>query len=386
MMNACLPEHNSVRNWGVSGRAAFTDDSAYVQAEGDTVAYILAVEYPDGRSWQDAGEYASCRLSVFASQKRIITVPAGEGTLLTPSTDRNRLIDGHLYSDAFDGGETVLFRDGKELFRYSGKEFIQGIQVSEEGIYTLGQSYSTEGFSLRLNGLELFSRAGGTIVGGEDFSVPCEGALFRAEEGLSFGYMSNAGDFYLVRGQSAELVRFQDEIVKVLDIRYMDGEYYIAAIRQDGRLAVYSSGKRLIVFDLNDAPFLFSARLVAVSGAIYIKVHFHLGESGERLYVWDMRGRTLFREESYVNLYLYGGEWLYYCPPEDGFETQYARRIPLSSTGDRLYSPYCAVFKDGHRYAAVTATDSMMYPYLLKDGRRLAIAVNGYLIDLEVVP
>ena len=380
------PRHPSGEPWGVKGRDPAPTNTPYVQPEGDTVAYVLAVEYPEGVDYFTLSDYSSCTLSVFAMQKKIVSVAAGEGSPISVATDRNRLAGGHLYSDSFIKDSTVIFKDGKELFRYAGREMLRGFAVAEEGVYTLGQRVSAEGFSLRLNGIELFSRSSGTIIGEKDFTSPSEGALFLAENDYSFGYWTPDGDFYIVRGLSSEVVQFQDKVVKVLDIRYIDNEYYIVALRDDGCVGVYPSGGRKIIFDINEAPSLYSARLVSCGDAIYLKVHFHLGERGERLYVWGMRGEIIFRAESYINLYMEEGRLAYYAAPGDPFSSEYAAMIPLCSEGDRLFRGQCAVLKDGHQYAAVTPSGDLMYPYLLKDGRRLAIAVNGYLIDLEVIP
>lgn len=387
LLSTCtrISDHPTGRLWGVTEREP-VQEQPYVQVEGDTVAYVLAVEYPEGAPWQMFGEYSACHLSVFASQKKIISVPAGEGTSLVPSTDRNRLVGGHLYSYSFVGVDTIIYKDGEELFRYPFWEFLRGFAVTPEGVYTLGQGASYDGFSLRLDGLELFSRSSGTIVGEEDFTARSEGALFRTDEYFSFGYMSTDGDFYIVRDLFPEVVSFQDDVDKVLDFKYIDNEYYVVALRPDGRLGVYAGGKRKIVFDLNDSKAICSACLLSQAGRIFLKAHFRLPDSGERLYVWDLRGNAVFRSETSVWLYMEDASLFWYGFPGDDWEYDGAAKIPLSSVGDRLYSQRCAVLRDGHRYAAVTATDNMMYPYLLRDGRRLAIAVNGYLIDIEVIP
>ena len=372
--------HNPAVPWQGSLRHPIPVQGEYSHQEGDTVAYTLAVEYPDGADWRVSSQ--GCSLSVFALQKKILSVPV-EGAI-SADPDRNRLIGSHLYSYGFDGQQTVVLLDGEEIFRYPSREIIKGMMLTGEGLWTLGQSAAGTGFSLRLDGWEYFSRTSGTIIGEYDSATGPTGALYEDEGSICFSYRSEAGELYVVRDSEPWHIPVEGAWQRIMDARSMGGVEYVCAMEEDGSLVVLADGEPLTVFDTAPARTVYTARFVYGGGDIYLKST--LIYSGEMTCVWNLSHEVVFMSEFLTDLYYYDGNFIYFGTAVDGRDTAYGEKVMLMGDGDRLYSSFCAISLDGKLYAAVTPAGNLFYPYLLSAGRRLAIPVNGYLIAVDALP
>lgn len=164
--------------------------------------YLSAVEFSQGYNWKrdSAGGQVPCRIVLFRDGERVLELPVGEnGPSADP--DMHRIAGGHLYTDfSTEEGETLIARDGIELFRYPGRESIRGFFVSPEGrVHTLGQNRLGQGFSYRIDGEEVFARSTGTLLGGGG-SGPLlrSGALSRdGDGGVCFTFGTGAGHWWI---------------------------------------------------------------------------------------------------------------------------------------------------------------------------------------------
>ncbi|MBR1574334.1 MAG: hypothetical protein IJ652_05755 [Bacteroidales bacterium] len=380
LLSAChgAQPRNSVQPWGVrTSPRSVAEDRPYVHPPGDTLPYIIAVEYPPGHDWRISPDAALCNLAVFAGQRRILTVPQTGG--LSPDPDRVRLCGTHLYQDSFSGDSTVIWRDGRRLFRYPGQEFLRGVLVDEDTVYTLGQAVSG-GFTLRRNGLECFSRASGTVLGDGDLPQAC--ALYRDQGDLCFFYTSSDGNLYLVRNTLAEQVPLPVAPCQVLDARIAGGVMTLALLLED-RLYLFRGGGIVKQMRCQDGDRICRVSILGKEG---IRVTL-LSPTGEMwAYFWTAGPFWRFSAPASEPFYVSAGEILLFAPDTLRGVVGPARFQPLQMPGDRLRYPACGSFKDGHTYAAVTPADDKMYPYLLQDGRRLAITIHGYLLSINVIP
>lgn len=132
------------------------------------VHYMTAIDYKKGYDWRadQARETVKCSLVVYEDGLPVMKIPVGETYEISPDPDKHRIIGGHLYTDYSTTEETVVKCDGHELFRYPGCEYICGMKIIEENLYTLGQSRDGNGFALRKNGDVIFSKSHASVVGG----------------------------------------------------------------------------------------------------------------------------------------------------------------------------------------------------------------------------
>ena len=121
---------------------------------------MTAMAYPDGYEWRADSdmESTSCFIIVFSDGIPVLRIPAGDRYQVPTDPQRHRVIGGHLYTDWSDGLVTVIKRDGKEIFRYSGSETIVRMLIHEGRVHTLSTIDGTSGFSYRVDGEAVLQR------------------------------------------------------------------------------------------------------------------------------------------------------------------------------------------------------------------------------------
>lgn len=227
VLSSCTPS-GLERSLSTSSRRNHQSASSGRSEEKDSPAvpgiYLSGVEYPRDYDWQRDSACGSVTFNVvlFRGKERIITVPGGPEHEISPDPDMMRIREGHLYTDYSTPSETVIRRDGKELFRYSGRERIRGFLLRGSSVHTLGENRDGEGFTYRIDGKIVFERKSGTILGGEAIPFYEDGALNLDGGKVWFSYKT-AKNVYLVGDGVEEAVPAEGE---VLDQRRFEGQIY----------------------------------------------------------------------------------------------------------------------------------------------------------------
>jgi hypothetical protein len=186
------------------------------------VCYVTGLDYPEGYDWRSDSENGTvkCSLVVFADGVPAMKVAVGNEYHVSPDPDMHRVIKGHLYTDFSTDDETVVKKDGQEIFRYPGREMICGMAVKDGDIYTLGQSRSGEGFSYRKNGVSIIGRDAGRVFP----------RLQNDNDTLSFAFSEEVesaegsiGRYYHVINGRVQQVAVRDDVRKVWDIMFHEG-------------------------------------------------------------------------------------------------------------------------------------------------------------------
>ena len=319
-----------------SGRGRAGEDSSDVRrsAQADTLVYVCGVEFDDGYDWRHDSTYgaASGRLVLFCEGVRTLEVPAGAGQTFSLDPDMHILSDGHLYSEGCTSSSTVIGRDGEILFSYEGRESLRGLLVEGDDVYTLGQSRTGQGFSLRKNGELVFSREDGTVCGGL-FDSPeyPTGALYRDSGHLYFAYSrgltsSGSGKAWFVYedGRETQILSDLDSTVSY-DIRIRSGEVSV---------------RKVTPTVMNE-------------------------------YIYSS-------EEGFAHLLVFG----------DGTFSLYSPRAIIPRRFMQTYYVFswrvvCLCGRCCHMTVTPSGEDSV--PYLWKDGEGAEIPINGFLTAVEVV-
>lgn len=194
----------------------------YIGDGGDdrTVTVVTGVEYPEGydwNSWNPSGQGAPS-LVVFRDGEKVLSIPVSEDALVSEDIDMHRYADGHLYTDFCTGAETVISRDGGELFRYAGRERIVFLAVHDGHVLTLGESRDGQGFSSRSDGVPLFLGMAGTVFQNAGLSPSGELRFFyRTRVNSTAGYL---WQYYAVTGSENVKVELPSDVTEVYGLAF----------------------------------------------------------------------------------------------------------------------------------------------------------------------
>lgn len=360
----------------------------------DTCTYSLGVEYPASYDWvrDSAPEAADCRLVVFRKQKRILELAAGPASGLSPDPDMNRLINGHLYSDLDLPEHSGVCRDGRELFRYEGREMNMGFVLSGDDVYTLGQSRSGKGISFRKNGVCLFEDSEGCLRRQDVAGGGPEGLLGDSGGSLSFWYSGN-GRTYLVVDGERRTVDLPGEITGVICVSLIDGEIWTVGTTAESRErpVLFHNGKSVRLG--SDTP------TVSVSGIIGCRIFksgdsvfvsethcFHAGR-GSQACLWKEDGSLVSSGLDIVGFWTDSdGKTAWVKTDGDGIVSawHYGGTERTMQEKEQLVAYSCVAYKDGLLCMCTSPPDRMLSPRLRLGDKTLALMLNGYVSCVEL--
>lgn len=181
---------------------------------------VTGVEYPEGYDWNawNPSCSASPSLVVFSDGEKVLSIPVSEGASVSEDIDMHRYAGGHLYTDFCTDSETVISRDGRELFRYAGRERIVFLAESGGHVLTLGESRDGQGFSSRSDGLPVFLGMAGTVF--QNAGLSPSGKLrffYRTRVNSTAGYILQ---YYAVTGSENVKIEFPSDVTEVYGLAF----------------------------------------------------------------------------------------------------------------------------------------------------------------------
>ena len=349
---------------------------------------IVLAEYPDGYDWLRDPDYGiiSCTISLMQNGTALAAFEAGHASCISTDLDMVRCIDGHVYTDYSTSSETVIKRDGEELFRYPGREMMAGFACAPDAVvYTLGipRDGDGSGWTLRRNGEPVASSSGGVVISG----------MQMEEGGPSFAYLER---HELVSGTDTtwHLFRNMDETEMILDgpdeiladFMVADGAACVLSWdRTSGEMFLYGDGDDSKVTVGNDVcrpgTLLSDGTDIYVLGMVCPS-----GEQG-RMTLWKGCGQIMSFDDGFTVLACYpDGEHIgavgYYGGSQ---EMQYLFhdgeyvRLP---DGYGLASPSLGSFLEGHYCLCLNPLAVGEPPLCIIDGEKSPQEVNGCFIAL----
>ncbi len=336
----------------------------------DTTLYFSAVRFPDGYDWQRDTAYGSVpfELLLFKDFEPVLALPSGPDACFVPDPDRHHLLSGHLYTERMVDGTTRIGRDGVELFRFAGREYLVGLLEDGEDLFTLSRPAKGPGFSFRRNGEALIVRTDGAPFGSlAEPSYAGTGALYRDQGAVCFCFSAGSGagrTFCAVRdGQESPLDGLPPG-APVLDLKLRQGE---ALALQDpvrgcrlgeGRIWPQPSGYA-VTGRFADGAGYYSGFLDAQGGPQ------RLCDEEAALYR-TAQGTFAVSADAAGTVRWYG--------PESGQEA-----LPC-----HFLTPACASFPGGVPWLALTPRDTQRRPFVRTGARVREVDVNGYVSSLAV--
>lgn len=379
------------------------DLSDSTEAEASAL-YVTGVEFAEGYDWHrdSSGGAEVCRILVFKDGKRILSVPAGGSANAASAPDMHRFIGGHLYTDYSSNTETIISRDGEELFRYGGREMMCGFLVRADGVYTLGQNRKGEGLSLRKDGTELFNAAVGRVIG--DMENPCceSGALYEDAGDIVFCYRNSsetAGTagytaYYVVRGGKAEQLMMDKNIEYVYDIRYIGGVRHMVAKTSTSQILAYA-GDKIVKLDesVGGRHQLANFRILSDGGKVFVKADrtYNLWDDSENSVIWDMSGDEYNTTQFHIALDFYVKDGAIAYPYTFGDIVNGIGIIDRDGNNDTYFvsgryimmGSACAVFKGEEFHVGLSPLDQG-YPIVLRrENVADTLRFNGYITSVR---
>ncbi|MDE6870868.1 MAG: hypothetical protein K2J62_01955 [Bacteroidales bacterium] len=257
--------------------------------------YVTGVEYAEGYDWRpDLGCSAdNCKVFLMKDGTRIMEVDVGYSACISADADMHRCIEGHLYTDFSTDMETVIKRDGAELFRYFGREMIARMVVRDDGIYTLGQPRSGSGWTYRKNGEILLHKGSGNLVSGlyEDL-----GKLYFSYEDYIGTPSGTVTRYYMVENTIPTAIQTTDDIIKIDDIRMIEGTLYYTAQLRNISPTVLFCGPDCRSYEMGSGTSMRNCRIIYSSGEIFTHGEVYVGGRYED---WFWKGTERISRATY---------------------------------------------------------------------------------------
>lgn len=271
-----LVADDRTRTEAESGEARYEPPEGTAEAGPDTVLYVCGVEPSGGYDWiRDtlAGAYdakivlfeATGKPRKWAEFRRVLEIPAGPRSRISPEPDMVHLLGGHVYTEYSDARSTSLGRDGKELLRFDGRACLRGLLEGSDGfLYSLWMDRSGTGICLRKGEEILFTRSDAVPFGG--FNGPdClrSGALYERDGAACCSWFSDIGGgrtYFVARCQEQTQVFLPESYDTVEDLKIAGG-MVCAAGRKDGALRACIGAESFLIagrrtFPWNDVHIL----------------------------------------------------------------------------------------------------------------------------------
>ena len=261
-----------------------------------------------------------------------------------PDPDRHRALGGHLWSDALEGKETVVFKDGSEYLRWEGEELFAGFTLRDGHLYTLGQRPGDQGFSYRMDGQELFADPSGRIVDSGpwrewDGEYYCYGIPIQHGSGTTWEYR-------IMKGAETVRILADDSVGIVLDICVMDGNIYRVEKRGKDVRFVAPRGS----FSYGAAA---GVTIVKIGNDVCVRGHNPAGTA-----CWYRHNSKVLAWEEAAELY-YDGHTRAWWTLEDGLIGHFyigGKELDIAPGRYSLAAPACAGFFGPTFCAALTDT------------------------------
>lgn len=320
------------------------------------VLSYCGVKYPSGYDWRSDPQYGNvtCKVFLNVDGEDIIEMDAGYGHEISPDPDSHHIVNENLYTDFSNKIETVVRKNGSELFRYPGREMLLGLVVKDDVVYTLGQSRSGNGFSFRADGKVLLDRMDGNVFTG----------LLEYNGSLYFGYEENSEYFIYNEGGCAKLESMGH---KLCDMRISKGEIILLGgdgsespviIRNGVVEALGTSGARSCI----DCRFLQDGDILLVTG--YLDLKQKNGKYLKCATMWTLPGTepyTLTSEWEGVSYFLKDGKFCYIAGRWNRFPYMMARWENQTFVSKSLYiypNSGSGIIHNGELYAGISKRET----------------------------
>ena len=357
-------------------------DTSATATPGEHV-YLTAVRFPDGYAWDldTCAVDGEVWIDLYRDGERVLSIPAGESV----HPDMHRYAGGHLYSDYSTATETVISRDGTELFRFEGREALRGFLVREDGVHTLGQDRDGDGFTYRIDGRTVYRSETGEVLGSLDGTGAPGGALTETGEDVFYTCClpSERGREYHVMRNSERFRTFPigDGTRGILIV---DGK--VSRVQSKARSTVLEVDGKAFPLGLSGGESCLWCRMAAWQDDVLALICAQ-SVSGKRYFLQSAGGKkfTTPSGETVSDLLCDGKRMGWTVTDGKGglLRVRWSDGGVTEGTGGYLACGRCALVRDGRLFLALTGRDGATNRFQ-EDDAHIDIPFNGYFTGVTV--
>ena len=360
-----------------------TDSTATGTSPAGEHVYLTAVRFPDGYAWDldTCAVDGEVWIDLYRDGEKVRSIPAGASV----HPDMHRYKAGHLYTDWSTDTETVVAREGAELFRFEGRESVRGFLVREDGVHTLGQDRDGNGFTYRIDGRIVYRSETGTVLGGPETPGAAGGALSEFGEDVYYvcRLPTERGKEYHVM-RNAE--RYQSFPASEATLEVFVAGGIVSRVRSKPRSLVLEVNGKETRLALGVAEACLWSRLVTWENDVLALVCAQ-GSGGKRFFLQSAGGKSFspVSGESVSDVLSDGKRlgWIVTNGRGDLLRVRWSTGAVTEGTGGFLVSGGCALIRDGHLILALTGRAGAPNR-LQEDGVHTDFPFNGYFTSVTV--
>lgn len=338
------------------------------------ICYITAMDYEQDYDWRadEARGTVKCSLVVYEDGLPVMKVPVGDAFEISSDPDRHRIIDGYLFTDYSTAAETVVRRDGVELFRYPGCEYICGMQLIEGDLYTLGQPKDGLGFTMRKNGEVVLSNDRASLVG----------ELFNDSDNLCFAFCEQDRYYASING-SVSQVAVREDVKQVWDILVCRDKVIYVATLADAYAPVLVIGGSMTKLSFPIGATLLSCKIFKTVSSVGVEGLYRLRSGAYVSTVWlDQTELCEYVDKGSISALTTDGEDVFFVMNHFGRKTggfiyRYGELLDMPQ-GYTVISDNCVGVVDETLYVGMSSQDGCK-PIVWKDGIVDSFDINGYI-------
>ena len=347
-----------------------------------TISYVTALDYQKGYDWRSDQSVGSvkCSLVVYSDNVPVMKVPVGDAYEVSSDPDMHRIIGGHLYTDYSTETETVIKKDGRQLFRYPGRESVCGLESIGDDIYILGQSREGSGFSLRKNGETVISREDGYVIG----------SLVNDSDSLCFAFYERIrtadgfiGRYYAFVDGKVSQMALRDDIVRIWDVAVRKDRIIYLATLVGIPFPVVIDGGSMMTLAMPKGATVVSCRLFCSEETVVVEGMYRLPDGKVVNALWQ-NGKMVssFSGDQVISAIEIsdGGIFCVINPSRYGESGKIYRAGEIFDIprGYVVMGNGCVKVMDGIMNVGLSSTEGKS-PMIWKDGQMDSLKINGYL-------
>lgn len=354
----------------------------------DTTVWISLVDVGNGYDWRRdvAFNAEDFTLTLLRNKTPVLSLKGGTRAQIGPEPDRHHILNGSLYTEYFNGVETIIKKDGILVATVTGRQALKGILGSVSPPYLLLKNVTDGSISLRRGNSVIFSDDKGEICHGfgED-GAKDSGALFFRDTIPCFLYHNTVYSklyVYLVSGKNRQEFNISEKAISFLDARLEGDDLEYLAKSYPGCL-YFSKSKTTTDISLGGA-YSWSKATIAEAGENPVvigeyclsdgSIHSGYYRNGQVVEMGPEDSRTMMSGEKFANV----------THRSNGLVTVSG---DLSATIDETCYNLSSgnVEFQGRLFMALTPKEEGKGTFLWANGERLCeFPVNGYISSINV--